>query len=71
MNGLVLCTQECNLRCSYCFEESMHTGCMPTIDEIKNKFASFIENGFEKFVIELIENWIGIQMLHFMEGSLC
>ena len=55
MNGLVLCTQECNLRCSYCFEESMHTGCMPTIDEIKNKFASFIENGFEKFVIELIE----------------
>lgn len=55
MNGLILCTQECNLRCTYCFEESMHSGCMPTIDEIKKNFEDFLENGFEKFVKELIE----------------
>lgn len=55
MNGLILCTQECNLRCTYCFEESMHAGCMPTIDEIRNNFERFIDDGLEKFVVELIE----------------
>ena len=55
MNGLILCTQECNLRCTYCFEESMHTGCMPTIDEIRSSFEKFIDDGLEKFVIELIQ----------------
>lgn len=54
MNGLILCTQECNLRCTYCFEESMHSGCMPTLSEIRNRFDKFLDNGFEKFVIELI-----------------
>ena len=55
MNGLILCTQECNLRCTYCFEESMHSGCMPTVHEIRESFSRFINHGFEKFVVELIE----------------
>jgi len=55
MNGLILCTKECNLRCTYCFEESMHTGCMPTVQEIRESFAGFLDNGFEKFVAELVE----------------
>lgn len=55
MNGLILCTQECNLRCKYCFEESMHSGCMPTLQEIRCNFNAFLDNGFEKFVVELIE----------------
>ena len=55
MNGLILCTKECNLRCTYCFEESMHSGCMPTVDEIKENFAAFLDDGFEKFVVELIK----------------
>ncbi len=54
MNGLVLCTKECNLRCAYCFEESMHTGIMPSIQEIRKSFSDFIDDGFEKFVTELI-----------------
>lgn len=55
MNGLILCTKECNLRCTYCFEESMHAGCMPTLAEIRQNFSEFLSTGkFEKFVIELI-----------------
>lgn len=55
MNGLILCTKECNLRCTYCFEESMHSGCMYTVTEIRERFDKFLNNGFEKFVVELIE----------------
>lgn len=54
MNGLILCTHECNLRCTYCFEKSMHSGSMPTVEKIRANFDKFLENGFEKFVVELI-----------------
>lgn len=33
----------------------MHSGCMPTLPEIRENFDRFINNGFEKFVVELIE----------------
>lgn len=55
MNGLILCTNECNLRCVYCFEKSIQIGCMPSSYEINNDFLNFVNNGFEKFVVELIE----------------
>ncbi len=54
MNGLVLCTNECNLRCTYCFEESMHENCTLTTNEIREQFEQFIDNTFEKFVVQLI-----------------
>lgn len=55
MNGLILCTSECNLRCKYCFEETMHGGCITPINEIRRKFDFFLDNYFDKFVRELIE----------------
>lgn len=55
MNGLLLCTKECNLRCKYCFEESMHSEiCMP-ISEIRANFDYFLDNHFDKFIRELID----------------
>ena len=55
MNGLLLCTKECNLRCKYCFEESMHgETCMP-ISEIRANFDYFLDNHFDKFIRELID----------------
>lgn len=54
MNGLILCTKECNLRCKYCFEESMHGGCMQSANEIKQNFSVFLDKYFDKFITELI-----------------
>ena len=54
MNGLILCTKECNLRCKYCFEESMHTNCPMPLSEIRQKFGFFLDNYFDKFIRELI-----------------
>lgn len=33
----------------------MHSGCMPTLLEIRENFNKFVNNGLEKFVVELIE----------------
>jgi len=55
MNGLILCTKECNLRCEYCFEESMHSDCMLSPKQIKTQFEYFLDNYFDKFISELIE----------------
>lgn len=55
MNGLILCTRECNLRCKYCFEESMHEGCMQSVVTIRSDFADFVDKCLEKYVVELIE----------------
>lgn len=54
MNGLVLCTKECNLRCRYCFEDSMHCGAADSIETIREKFSRFLDNGFEQFVEQLV-----------------
>lgn len=54
MNGLILCTKECNLRCTYCFEDSMRCGEADGIKTIREKFSQFLDDGFEKFVRELI-----------------
>lgn len=50
-----MCTPECNLRCKYCFEESLHCGQMKTLKEIRSDFDSFLELYFRKFLEELIE----------------
>ncbi len=55
MNGLILCTKECNLRCKYCFEESMHTDCPASIESIRADFEYFLDNYFDRFICELIE----------------
>ena len=55
MNGLLLCTSDCNLRCKYCFEETMHCGMMAAVSEIRNKFDYFLDNYFRKFLEELID----------------
>lgn len=54
MNGLILCTKECNLRCKYCFEESMHTDCNMSVTKIQENFKKFLDNYFDKFIKELI-----------------
>lgn len=54
MNGLILCTKQCNLRCNYCFEENMHAGCMLTRKEIQNEFSLFLSRYLDKFTRELI-----------------
>lgn len=54
MNGLLLCTPECNLRCKYCFEETMHCEKMQPVDVIRAEFSSFLDRHFRKFVEELI-----------------
>lgn len=55
MNGLLLCTPECNLRCKYCFEETMHCGQMIPVSEIRKRFDFFLDHYFRKFLEELIE----------------
>ena len=55
MNGLLLCTPECNFRCKYCFEETMHCGTMKPVKEIRADFNSFLDRYFRKFLEELIE----------------
>ena len=55
MNGLVMCTNDCNLRCKYCFEQSIHAGKMKPIKQIRNEFSEFLDNYFEKFIIELVQ----------------
>ena len=55
MNGLVMCTNDCNLRCKYCFEQSIHSGKMKPIRQIRNEFSEFLDNYFEKFIIELVQ----------------
>lgn len=54
MNGLLLCTPECNLRCKYCFEETLHCQKMLPIDDIREAFAVFLDRHFRKFLEELI-----------------
>jgi len=49
MNGLLLCTPECNLRCKYCFEETLHCQKMLPIDDIREAFAVFWIATFESF----------------------
>lgn len=55
MNGLILCTKECNLRCKYCFEESMHDNCPMSVKKIQEEFDYFLDNYFDKFIRELID----------------
>ena len=55
MNGLLMCTNDCNLRCKYCFEECIHREKMKSIQEIREEFSSFLENDFDKFIFELVE----------------
>lgn len=55
MNGLIMCTDECNLRCTYCFEESMHTDCIKPLSSIRKDFSFFIDNYLDKYVRELID----------------
>ena len=47
MNGLLMCTNDCNLRCKYCFEECIHREKMKSIQEIREEFSSFLENDFD------------------------
>lgn len=54
MNGLILCTKECNLRCSYCFEESMRRDKMCPVEQLRKQFDRFIDLHLRKFVEELI-----------------
>lgn len=55
MNGLILCTSDCNLRCKYCFEETMHDKCMMPIDKIRSDFSNFLDCYLDQFIIQLIE----------------
>ena len=55
MNGLILCTNECNLRCAYCFEESMRNNEMQNITYIRSRFDKFLDEYFEKFISQLIK----------------
>lgn len=54
MNGLILCTRECNMRCQYCFEEPMHSDKITPIKKIREDFAYFLENHFDNFIRQLI-----------------
>lgn len=54
MNGLILCTNECNLRCHYCFEESMRNNCLTPINRIREDFDKFLDNYFDDFIDQLI-----------------
>ena len=54
MNGLLLCTPECNLRCKYCFEETMHCAEMTPVNRIRADFSDFLDKYLRKFVEELI-----------------
>lgn len=54
MNGLILCTNECNLRCAYCFEKSMRNGDMLDVEYIREKFSNFLDVFFEPFITQLI-----------------
>lgn len=55
MNGLLLCTEDCNLRCKYCFEENMHKDLYLSKLQVQKNFNFFIENYLEKFVDELYQ----------------
>lgn len=55
MNGLLLCTPECNMRCKYCFEESMHCDNMKPVKDIREEFNYFLDHYFRKFIEDLIE----------------
>lgn len=55
MNGLIMCTNECNMRCKYCFEESIHRNMHLPITEIRNEFDFFINNYLGTFAEQLIE----------------
>lgn len=55
MNGLILCTNECNLRCSYCFEEKMRNDCVSPLKQIREDFENFLNNYFDQFIDQLIE----------------
>lgn len=54
MNGLLLCTPECNLRCKYCFEETIHSGEMLPVEKIRSDFNEFLDKRFRKFIEEII-----------------
>ncbi len=54
MNGLILCTKECNLRCKYCFEESMHQDECTPVSKIRRDFEYFLDHYFDTFIQELI-----------------
>lgn len=55
MNGLILCTKECNLRCKYCFESPMQNACALPIERQRRAFSSFVDNHLETFTRQLID----------------
>ena len=55
MNGLILCTKQCNLRCKYCFEDSMHKDCTLGLSEIRDMYRVFQDTCLEKFVSQLAQ----------------
>lgn len=55
VNGLVLCTEECNLRCAYCFERGMRVDTHKPIDQVRGEFEAFVQTHLECFVEQLTE----------------
>ena len=55
MNGLILCTYECNMRCKYCFEERMHDHCSESLQFIRGEFSYFVDTYLDSFVTQLID----------------
>lgn len=54
MNGLIMCTKQCNMRCKYCFEESIHRETRFSVADIRAEFAHFVDCYLRKFTEELI-----------------
>jgi len=55
MNGLILCTSECNLRCKYCFEKPFQKNDVINNEIIRSDFNRFLDKSFDKFMCELID----------------
>lgn len=54
MNGLILCTKDCNLRCKYCFEEPMQGACIQPIEKQRKSFSYFVDTYLDSFARQLI-----------------